>query len=244
MATWRNSILEPQTTTTTGFPPLHNGFDGLNHDLAWNKSLNHLEDFCQTAQANDNDNASFGSSPNNPYQNSQQFDPNQPYSTSHLSLDDMDMDMMGTSPSFNTSFDSSLSSMSASASPSVGATWSESSPEYLAEETCRRHESANNNDNNNGSFHRPSTMETTSNNGSVRNDAQSQSFSPAPMSDASWGSSPAPVQVCVESFSFPLVFVSVSVSVLFSPIPSPDTSSTSFLCSSVRDKQNQHRTCY
>ncbi|EAA29802.1 hypothetical protein GE21DRAFT_4956 [Neurospora crassa] len=71
--------------------------------------------------------------------------------------------------------------MSAS-SPSVGATWSESSPEY---ETCRQHEGhGNSNNNTSSSFNRPSTGSNPSN--------DAQSFSPT--SDASWGSSPAPIQ--------------------------------------------------
>ncbi|KAK3495220.1 uncharacterized protein B0T23DRAFT_440972 [Neurospora hispaniola] len=68
--------------------------------------------------------------------------------------------------------------MSAS-SPSVGATWSESSPEY---ETCRQHEGHGNSNNTSSSFNRPSTGSNPSN--------DAQSFSPT--SDASWGSSPAP----------------------------------------------------
>ncbi|KAK3953404.1 hypothetical protein QBC32DRAFT_397157 [Pseudoneurospora amorphoporcata] len=173
---WRNSFLEPATTTpatatTTGFPPLlHNGFNnGLDH--------NNLEDFChQTAQANSNDNHSASSLPHTTihHQNhNPQFDPTS--STSHLDMD-MDMDMM---TSFSPSFDSST--MSASCSPSVGATWSESSPEY---ETCRQHEG--NGDTTSSSFHRPSTTESSS----QSNDAQSFSST----SDASWGSSPAPIQ--------------------------------------------------
>ncbi|KAK1780884.1 hypothetical protein QBC45DRAFT_371230 [Copromyces sp. CBS 386.78] len=169
---WRNSFLEPATTTTpataattTGFPPLlHNGFNnGLDH--------NNLEDFChQTAQANSNDNHSASSLHHN---HNPQFDPTS--STSHLDMD-MDMDMMA---SFSPSFDSST--MSASCSPSVGATWSESSPEY---ETCRQHEG--NGGTTSSSFHRPSTTESSN----QSNDAQSFSST----SDASWGSSPAPIQ--------------------------------------------------
>lgn len=213
---WHNNLLEtPAVTATTGFPPpSHNGLD---HD--WNKSVN-LEDFCQTAHANDNATAS----PLHHIHHNPQFDP----SSSHL---DMDMDMM---TSFNTSFDT----MSAS-SPSVGATWSESSPEY---ETCRQHEGhGNNNSSSSSSFHRPSTESTNCN--------DAQSFSPT--SDASWGSSPAPV--CVEFFScFPCLLspsVSLSLSLflfLLLPflLPIHCSNSFPFFFVHVHIQTNQHRTCY
>lgn len=178
---WHNNLLEaataPAVTATTGFPPpSHNNLNGL--DNQWNKYVN-LEDFCQTAHTND---SSTVPSLHHIHHNLQ-FAP----SSSHL---DLDMDMM---TSFNTSFDT----MSAS-SPSVGATWSESSPEY---ETCRQHEEHGNSNNTSSSFNRPSTESNPSN--------DAQSFSPT--SDASWGSSPAPV--CVEFSSVFLSFVSICVSV-------------------------------
>lgn len=179
---WHNNLLEaataPAITATTGFPPAsHNNLNGL--DSQWNKYLN-LEDFCQTAHTND----SVTVPSLHHIHHNLQFDP----SSSHL---DMDMDMM---TSFNTSFDT----MSAS-SPSVGATWSESSPEY---ETCRQHEGhGNSNNTSSSSFNRPSNESNPSN--------DAQSFSPT--SDASWGSSPAPV--CVEFSSVFLSFVSICVSV-------------------------------